>query len=107
MNTALETVAHRRQHIQTLTQEDNFLFFLVLAFFYFWMFGGDFVKDNTVKSDIGIEVYQNDICRLVDEYIDTELDGAVESVTDNKNTKKRRLKSRPFYFWNQIINNTQ
>lgn len=47
------------------------------------MFRGDIVKDNTVKSEIGIEVYQNDIYRLVDEYIDTELDGDVESVTDN------------------------
>ena len=41
------------------------------------------MKDNVVKSEIGIEVYQNDIYRLVDEYIDTELDGDVESVTDN------------------------
>ena len=47
------------------------------------MFGGDVVKDNTVKSEIGIEVYQNDIYRLVDEYIDTELDGDTESVADN------------------------
>ena len=47
------------------------------------MFRGDRVKDNTVKSEIGIEVYQNDIYRLVDEYIDTELDGDVESVADN------------------------
>lgn len=47
------------------------------------MFGGDKVKDNTVKSEIGIEVYQNDIYRLVDEYIDTELDGDAESVSDN------------------------
>lgn len=47
------------------------------------MFGGDVVKDNTVKSEVGIEVYQNDICRLVDEYIDTELDGNTESVADN------------------------
>ena len=36
------------------------------------------MKDNVVKSEIGIEVYQNDIYRLVDEYIDTELDGDVE-----------------------------
>ena len=41
------------------------------------------MKDNTVKSEIGIEVYQNDIYRLVDEYIDTELDGDAESVSDN------------------------
>jgi hypothetical protein len=41
------------------------------------------VKDNTVKSEVGIEVYQNDIYRLVDEYIDTELDGDAESVADN------------------------
>lgn len=41
------------------------------------------MKDNTVKCEIGIEVYKNDIFRLVDEYIDTELDGDVESVTDN------------------------
>lgn len=41
------------------------------------------MKDNFVKSEIGIEVYQNDIYRLVDEYIDTELDGDSESVTDN------------------------
>lgn len=47
------------------------------------MFGGDGVKDNTIKSEIGIEVYQNDIYRLVDDYIDTELDGDSESVTDN------------------------
>lgn len=47
------------------------------------MFGGDVVKGNTVKSEIGIEIYQNDIYRLVDEYIDTELDGDTESVTDN------------------------
>jgi hypothetical protein len=47
------------------------------------MFGGDVVKDNSIKSEIGIEVYQNDIYRLVDEYIDTELDGDTESVTDN------------------------
>lgn len=47
------------------------------------MFGDDVVKDNFVKSEIGIEVYQNDIYRLVDEYIDTELDGDSESVTDN------------------------
>lgn len=47
------------------------------------MFGGDVVKDNTVKSEVGIEVYQNDIYRLVDEYIDTELDGDAESVGDN------------------------
>lgn len=47
------------------------------------MFEGDVVKDNTVKSEVGIEVYQNDILRLVDEYIDTELDGDSESVGDN------------------------
>lgn len=47
------------------------------------MFGGDIVKDNSIKSEIGIEVYQNDIYRLVDEYIDTELDGGTESVADN------------------------
>jgi hypothetical protein len=47
------------------------------------MFGGDVMKDNSIKSEIGIEVYQNDIYRLVDEYIDTELDGDTESVTDN------------------------
>lgn len=47
------------------------------------MFGGDEVKDNVVKSEVGIEVYQNDILRLVDEYIDIELDGDAESVTDN------------------------
>jgi hypothetical protein len=47
------------------------------------MFGGDVVKDNSIKSEIGIDVYQNDIYRLVDEYIDTELDGDTESVTDN------------------------
>lgn len=47
------------------------------------MFGGDVVKDNVVKSEIGIEVYQNDIYRLVDEYIDIELDGDSESVADN------------------------
>jgi hypothetical protein len=47
------------------------------------MFGGDVVKDNVVKSEIGIEVYKNDIFRLVDEYIDTELDGDAESVADN------------------------
>ena len=41
------------------------------------------MKDNTVKSEVGIEVYQNEICRLVDEYIDTELDGDSESVADN------------------------
>ena len=41
------------------------------------------MKDNTVKSEVGIEVYQNDIYRLVDEYIDAELDGDSESVTDN------------------------
>ena len=41
------------------------------------------MKDNTVKSEVGIEVYQNDILRLVDEYIDTELDGDSESVGDN------------------------
>lgn len=41
------------------------------------------MKDNTVKSEIGIDVYQNDIFRLVDEYIDTELDGDTESVGDN------------------------
>lgn len=41
------------------------------------------MKDNTVKSEVGIEVYQNDIYRLVDEYIDTELDGDTESVSDN------------------------
>lgn len=41
------------------------------------------MKDNFVKSEIGIEVYQNDIYRLVDEYIDTELDGDAESVGDN------------------------
>lgn len=41
------------------------------------------MKDNSIKSEIGIEVYQNDIYRLVDEYIDTELDEDVESVTDN------------------------
>lgn len=41
------------------------------------------MKDNAVKSEVGIEVYQNDIYRLVDEYIDTELDGDTESVTDN------------------------
>jgi hypothetical protein len=51
--------------------------------FLFWIFGGDVVKDNTVKSEVGIEVYQNDILRLVDEYIDTELDGDSESVGDN------------------------
>lgn len=47
------------------------------------MFGVDEVKNNTVKSEVGIEVYQNDIYRLVDEYIDTELDGDSESVADN------------------------
>lgn len=47
------------------------------------MFGDDVVKDNFVKSEIGIEVYQNDIYRLVDEYIETELDGDIESVADN------------------------
>lgn len=47
------------------------------------MFGGDVVKDNSIKSEIGIDVYQNDIYRLVDEYIDTELDEDTESVTDN------------------------
>lgn len=47
------------------------------------MFGGDVVKDNSIKSETGIEVYQNDIYRLVDEYIDTELDGDSESVGDN------------------------
>lgn len=47
------------------------------------MFEGDVVKDNSIKSEIGIDVYQNDIYRLVDEYIDTELDGDTESVTDN------------------------
>ena len=47
------------------------------------MFEGDVVKDNTVKSEVGIEVYQNDIYRLVDEYIDTELDGDSESVGEN------------------------
>ena len=41
------------------------------------------MKDNSIKSEIGIDVYQNDIYRLVDEYIDTELDGDTESVTDN------------------------
>lgn len=41
------------------------------------------MKDNVVKSEIGIEVYKNDIFRLVDEYIDTELDGDSESVGDN------------------------
>lgn len=41
------------------------------------------MKSNTVKSEVGIEVYQNDIYRLVDEYIDTELDGDTESVADN------------------------
>lgn len=41
------------------------------------------MKDNTVKSEVGIEVYQNDIYRLVDEYIDTELDGDTESVANN------------------------
>lgn len=41
------------------------------------------MKNNTVKSEVGIEVYQNDIYRLVDEYIDTELDGDSESVGDN------------------------
>lgn len=41
------------------------------------------MKDNSIKSEIGIEVYQNDIYRLVDEYIDTELDGDTESVADN------------------------
>lgn len=47
------------------------------------MFGVDEVKNNTVKSEVGIEVYQNDIYRLVDEYIDTELDGDTESVAGN------------------------
>lgn len=47
------------------------------------MFGGDEVKDNSIKSETGIEVYQNDIYRLVDEYIDTELDGDTENVGDN------------------------
>ena len=41
------------------------------------------MKDNSIKSETGIEVYQNDIYRLVDEYIDTELDGDSESVGDN------------------------
>lgn len=41
------------------------------------------MKDNVIKSEVGIEIYQNDIYRLVDEYIDTELDGDVESVADN------------------------
>lgn len=47
------------------------------------MFGVDVVKDNVIKSEVGIEIYQNDIYRLVDEYIDTELDGDTESVADN------------------------
>lgn len=47
------------------------------------MFGVDVVKDNVIKSEVGIEVYQNDIYRLVDEYINTELDGDTESVGDN------------------------
>ena len=41
------------------------------------------MKDNVIKSEIGIEVYQNDIYRLVDEYIATELNGDTESVADN------------------------
>lgn len=41
------------------------------------------MKDNSIKSEVGIEVYQNDIYRLVDEYIDVELDGDTESVADN------------------------
>ena len=41
------------------------------------------MKDNSIKSEVGIEVYQNDIYRLVDEYIDTELDGDVENIADN------------------------
>ena len=41
------------------------------------------MKDNVIKSEVGIEIYQNDIYRLVDDYIDTELDGDTESVADN------------------------
>lgn len=41
------------------------------------------MKDNSIQSETGIEIYQNDIYRLVDEYIDTELDGDTESVGDN------------------------
>lgn len=41
------------------------------------------MTDNTIKTDNSIEVYTNDIYRLVDEYIDIELLGDKEQVKES------------------------
>ena len=41
------------------------------------------MTDNTIKADNSIEVYTNDIYRLVDEYIHIELDDDKEQVKDS------------------------
>lgn len=59
-----------------------------LSSFLFQFFGGDTVKkSNTTVTEQGIEVYENDIYRLVDEYINTVLQVTPEEFDTQKEYK--------------------
>jgi hypothetical protein len=59
-----------------------------LSSFFISIFGGDTVKkSNTTVTEQGIEVYENDIYRLVDEYINTVLQVTPEEFDTQKEYK--------------------
>jgi hypothetical protein len=59
-----------------------------LSSFFISIFGGDTVKkSNTTVTEQGIEVYENDIYRLVDEYINTVLQVSPEEFDTQKEYK--------------------
>ena len=61
---------------------------MFLSSFFISIFGGDTVKkSNTTVTEQGIEVYENDIYRLVDEYINTVLQVSPEEFDTQKEYK--------------------
>lgn len=61
---------------------------MFLSSFFISIFGGDTVKkSNTTVTEQGIEVYENDIYRLVDEYINTVLQVTPEEFDTQKEYK--------------------
>lgn len=83
----LKTVADgKKKGIQK--DSEMYLHSVFLSSFFISIFGGDTVKkSNTTVTEQGIEVYENDIYRLVDEYINTVLQVTPEEFDTQKEYK--------------------
>lgn len=83
----IKTVADRKEE-RDLERSWNVSASVFLSSFFISIFGGDTVKkSNTTVTEQGIEVYENDIYRLVDEYINTVLQVTPEEFDTQKEYK--------------------